>query len=231
VSPTVSIQNSTGSGLDLHSLALPVGYLGAALGVATVIPQIVRTVRNPALPGVSAASWGLFALASLSWLLYGVRADEVPQLPGNLLMVIGSVMIVLAVPSTVGRAARAVRFGLPAVALIALAWVLPASVIGMTAFAIGLVAALPQLVRSFADDRSAASAVSVSAWVLRGASQVSWLAYALLMGDIVVAISAIVGLVGSAVLVVNERQRPPAVAVLVPDALSNRDVEPVEARV
>ena len=92
MSPTVSIQNSVGPGVDLHSLALAVGYFGAALGVAMVVPQIVRTLRNPELPGVSAASWGLFALASLSWLLYGVRADEVPQLPGNLLMIIGSVM-------------------------------------------------------------------------------------------------------------------------------------------
>jgi uncharacterized protein with PQ loop repeat len=235
VSLSVSIQNSVGSGIDRHALALPVGYLGAALGVAMVVPQIVRTLRNPALPGVSATSWGLSALASLTWLLYGVRADEVPQIPGNLLMVIGSALIVLAVPSALGVPARVVRLGLPALALIGLAAFVPPSLIGLAAFAIGIVAASPQLVKSLTGERSAVSAVSVPAWVLRGASQVTWLAYALILHDVVVTVSATFGLVSSAVLVISEIQRRPAVVTdaggLGLDALSDRRVQRVEAGV
>ena len=85
----------------------------------------------------------------------------------------------------------------------------------MIAFAIGLVAALPQVVKSLTGDRSAISAVSIPAWVLRAASQVAWLAYALILHDIVVTISAIFILVSSSTLVVAESRRGRSGAVAI----------------
>jgi len=235
VSPSVSIQNFTASGVDLHALALPVGYLGAALGVGMVIPQIARTLRDRARLGVSATSWGLSALSCLAWLLYGIRSGEVPQIPGNVLIVTGSALIVLLVPSPHSVAARAGRLGLPAGVLIALAAFVPPAAIGLIAFAIGIVAALPQVVKSLTGQRSEISAVSIPAWVLRAASQVAWLAYALILHDIVVTISASFILVTSSTLVIAESRRRPAPAAesaeLGTDALGERGVQRVEAGV
>ena len=42
--------------MELRHFAEGLGYLGSALGVAMVVPQIVRTYRNRTLPGVSAMS-------------------------------------------------------------------------------------------------------------------------------------------------------------------------------
>lgn len=231
MSLSVSIQNISAAGIDRHALALPIGYLGAALGVGMVVPQIARTLRDRGRLGVSATSWGLSALSCLSWLLYGLRAGEVPQIPGNVLIVTGSALIVLLVPSAHSVAARALRLGLPAGALIGLAAFLPPAAIGLIAFAIGLVAALPQVVKSLTGDRSVISAVSIPAWVLRAASQVAWLAYALILRDIVVTISAIFVLVSSSTLVIAESRRGRSGAVQSADALGDRGVQRVEARV
>jgi uncharacterized protein with PQ loop repeat len=201
----VSIQNLTGGVVNLHEFAVGVGYLGAALGVAMVVPQIVRTLRNRTLPGVSVMSWALMALACLTWMLYGFRAGEVPQIPGNILMVAGSAVIVVAVPSAISPVSRALRLAAPALLLIALAVVLPTEVIGFLGFGIGLISGVPQLIASFTRARRGASAVSIPAWVLRAFSQACWLFYALVLHDVSVSISATFLLVSSIVLVAGER--------------------------
>ena len=52
MSTSVSIQTVAAGG-DVHALALGSAYLGAALGVLMVAPQIARTLRDRGLPGVS----------------------------------------------------------------------------------------------------------------------------------------------------------------------------------
>jgi uncharacterized protein with PQ loop repeat len=189
-----------------------VGYLGAVLGVFMVVPQIVRTFRDRSIPGVSAMTWALTALSCLTWMLYGIRADEVPQIPGNVLMVSGAAVIVLAVPSTTPIGARAVRLAASAGVIIALATVLPPDAIGFLAFGIGLFSAVPQIVKSLTVRRSDVSAFSIPAWVLLGASQVCWLIYALVLEDIAVTISASFVLSSAALLVITELRRRPALA-------------------
>ena len=125
---SVSIQTVAGSGLDLHALAVAAGYLGAALGVLMVLPQIARTLKNRSLPGVSAMSWALTALSCGTWMLYGLRAHEFPQVPGNILMVTGSVVVVLAVPSATSIRTRAIGLAAPAAVIGGLATVLPPDV-------------------------------------------------------------------------------------------------------
>jgi uncharacterized protein with PQ loop repeat len=198
--------------------AAATGYLGATLGVAMVVPQILRTFRDRALPGVSAMSWALTALGCMTWLLYGVRAAEIPQIPGNILIVSGAVVLVLAVPSATSVPVRAVQLGVPALLVIGLATVLPPTAIGFLAFGIGLLSALPQTVRSLTRQRASTSAVSVLAWLLRAASQLSWLIYAILVHDLPVMISTTVVLSSALVVVATElRPRPgvPAAAMAV----------------
>jgi uncharacterized protein with PQ loop repeat len=155
-----------------------------------VIPQIVRTYRNRALGGVSILSWALSGLSSFTWLLYGIRAAEIPQIPGNVLTVSGSIVIALAVPPMLGRSRRAIAIALPALALVALATVLPPTALGFIAFGIGIVSMFPQTVRSLRRAAGEVSAVSVATWVLFGVSQACWLVYALVVDDLVVTISA-----------------------------------------
>ncbi len=177
-----------------------------------VVPQIVRTFRNRAVPGVSAMSWALTALSCMTWMLYGIRAHEIPQIPGNVLIISGAVVIVLAVPSAISAPGRALRLSVPALAIVGLATVLPPASIGFLAFGIGLVSALPQTVESLTRPRQATSAVSVPAWLLRGASQVAWLVYALVLHDLTITISATFILASSLLLVASERRRRPALS-------------------
>jgi uncharacterized protein with PQ loop repeat len=198
--------------VDLHTYAVATGYLGAALGVAMVVPQIARTLRDRTVPGVSALSWALTALACTSWLLYGVRAGELPQIPGNILLVSGSVVVALLVPSRVSVAGRAAGLLAPAVLISVLAALTPTPVIGAVAIGMALVSSVPQTVRSLRRRAASASAVSLLTWSLRVASQVCWLTYALVLHDATVAVSATFVLSNAVVVLGAEAARRPAPA-------------------
>lgn len=196
------------------------GYFGALCGVAMVVPQLVRTLRNRAVGGVSALSWSLTGLACLAWLLYGVRAAEPPQIPGNVLIVLGCFVIVLAVPGRHAPYRRGAAFVLAAVPVLGAALLVAPVYLAYLGFVIGLVSAWPQTVESIARARQGGeSAVSVSAWLLRGAAQACWFGYGLLMRDVAIMIATCVTLAGAVGLLVAERARagraaPPAGAVL-----------------
>jgi uncharacterized protein with PQ loop repeat len=196
-----------------HDLANTAGYLGSALGVSMVIPQIVRTLRDRSLPGVSALSWALTALGCTCWMLYGFRTGELPQIPGNVLLVSGAVVIVLAVPSRTSAVARATGLAGAAVVLCALAAVMPPPVFGFVALGGALVSSVPQTVRSLRSrGGQSASAVSLPSWVLRVGSQVCWLSYAVVLHDLTVTISAAFILSSALVLIGSELSRRPAPA-------------------
>ncbi len=204
---SISIQSSTGGSLDLHTLGVAAAYLGATIGVVMLIPQIVRTFAERTVPGVSALSWALLGLSCMTWMLYGIRAHELPQIPGNIFMVTGAAVIVLAVPSAISVARRAARLATAAAAIATLAAVLPPTSIGFLGFGIGLFSAVPQLIKSMRRPGHQLSAVSVPAWVLRGISQACWLFFAVVVGDLAVTISASFILTSSALLVVCELGR------------------------
>jgi uncharacterized protein with PQ loop repeat len=194
--------------VTLHTLALSLAYLGAALGVTMVVPQIVRTVRHPTLSGVSPSAWALTALACTTWLVYGVRTATVPQIPGNVLLVSGAVAVVLLVPSATSRRRRAAQLGAAWTALVVVASAVPAHAVGYLAFCVGLVAAWPQVYDSVLGRRSStASGVSVTTWSIKVVSQACWLAYALLTADLPVAISATVAFAAAALVVSVESSR------------------------
>ena len=192
----------------LLGLAVALAYTGAALGVAMVVPQIVRILRRPALGGVSPLSWSLSALACLSWLTYGARTHTIPQVPGNVLLVCGAVAIVLLVPSAVGRRQRALRLGLAAALIVSAAFAMPARSVGYLAFGIGLVSAWPQVCESVIGWRAGGqSGVSITTWGIKVCSQCCWLAYALATGDVPVLFSATAALATAVTLVALESSR------------------------
>jgi uncharacterized protein with PQ loop repeat len=169
--------------------------VGAALGVAMVVPQIVRIVRHPSLPGVSPMSWALTTLACLSWMTFGIRTGATPQVPGNVLLVSGAIAVVLLANAPMARHRRGLLLAAGAAALVGVAWVIPAHTVGYFAFGVGLFSVWPQLYDSIGNWRArVSSGVSVSAWGLRIASQMCWLAYAIGTDDVPVGIAATVTL-------------------------------------
>lgn len=188
-----------------HEFALSLAYAGATVGVAMVVPQILRTLRNPNLGGVSPVAWSMTTLACLTWLTYGIRVDSVPQIPGNILLVSGAAAIVLLVPSRFSVTARALRLGGAATTLVLVASVIPAHLVGYLAFAVGFGSGWPQLVDSVASWRSGStSGVSVPSWSLRVLSQLFWLGYAVSVSDLPVTIAASVALATALTLVLLE---------------------------
>jgi uncharacterized protein with PQ loop repeat len=191
--------------MTTHEMAFGFGYLGAALGVAMVVPQIVRIVRHPTLPGVSPISWALTVFACLLWMTYGLRSGALPQVPGNVLLVSGAIAVVLLVKSPTSRARRGLLLALGTGVLEATAWVIPPVGVGYLAFAIGTVSTWPQLYDSVGNWRAHLnSGVSLSTWALRIASQVCWLCYAVGTSDLPVGIGATVAFVTGVAMVALE---------------------------
>jgi uncharacterized protein with PQ loop repeat len=196
----------------MNAFALGLAYVGSALGVAMVVPQIVRTLRHPTLVGVAPMSWALTALSCTTWLIYGVRADEPPQIPGNVLLVSGAVAIVLLVPSAWSRGARALALvGIGGV-LVATAFSIDPSAVGYLAFGVGVLSMWPQFWRSVVDRHGPADVgLSIPSFVVKVVSQLCWFTFAVLVGDVAVLIAACLTIATTLViLVVEVRRRRPA---------------------
>src|ERR1019366_3449271 len=198
--------------MTTHEIAFGFGYLGAALGVVMVVPQIVRIVRHPSLPGVSPISWALTVFGCLLWFTYGLRSGALPQLPGNLLLICGAIAVVLLMKSPTSRARRGLLLALGAGLLEATGSLTPTQGGGDLAVGIGTISTWPQLYDSVGNWRAHInSGVSLSTWGLRIASQVCWLAYAVGTSDLPVGIGACVaGLTGIAMVALESAARAPA---------------------
>ena len=195
--------------MSIDVLVQSLAYLGAVLGVAMVVPQVVRTVRHPALSGVSPVAWSLTVLACSTWLTYGVRTRTIPQIPGNVLLVSGAVAIVLLVPSVWSRRRRALVLGALWSLVMLLAWTMPPGWVGYFALVVGLLSSWPQVYDSVAGLRAGTgeSGVSITTWSIKVVSQTSWLVYAVATGQVAVTISATVALSTALLLVTVESYR------------------------
>jgi uncharacterized protein with PQ loop repeat len=202
----------------VHGFAIATGYIGAALSLGMVIPQLVRTLRHRGLGGVSAMSWLITAAACFTWLLYGVKGHVWPQVPGNALMIPGEVVIVLVTPARLNMVRRAGLLAATGGTLILVAVLIPTDYLGYLAFAFSLVASAPQVVTSLLRRGAGRSAVSIPAWLLRGGSQLFWLYYGLIMHNGPIVVAAVVTLVSAAAVIATESAtrlgRRPAAAPL-----------------
>ncbi len=173
---------------------MPLAYLGALLSFAMVVPQLARTIRNPTLPGVSPSSWAITAIACLGWLIYGLRADVMPQVPGNVLLIIGSVALVLLVPSPWSMQRRATLLGAAGLAIVVTSVIITPVAVGYLAFGIGLFAGWPQLVDSYANWRNGIeSGVSLPTWWVKLGATTCWLSYSVINVDVPVLIASVLG--------------------------------------
>jgi uncharacterized protein with PQ loop repeat len=207
----------------VHGFAIATGYIGAALSVGMVIPQLVRTLRHRGLGGVSAMSWLITAAACFSWLLYGVKGHVWPQVPGNALMIPGEAVIVLITPARLTIAQRAGLLAAAAGTLILVTAVISSDDLGYLAFALSLAASAPQVVTSLLRRGAGRSAVSIPAWLLRGGAQLFWLYYGLVMHNGPIVVAAVVTLVSATAVITTES------AALISTRLSRRLADPLQA--
>jgi len=186
-------------------------YAGSAIGVAMVVPQILRIVRNPGLGGVSPWTWAITAVSCSIWMFYGFRVGSFPQIPGNVLLVSGAVAIVLLVPAAWSRGARALGLFVVTALMVGISTFLEPEVVGFFALAIGLTGMWPQVFETVWLRRGMGpSAISLTSQALKVVSQLCWLAFALLTIDVPVIVAAVVTLstniVVTAVEVARRRQ-------------------------
>jgi uncharacterized protein with PQ loop repeat len=203
--------------VTLSTLALGLAYLGSAIGVAMVVPQIQRIVRHPSMGGVSPWTWALTATSCTLWMAYGVRSLSLPQIPGNVLLVSGAVVIVLLVPAAWSRRLRALLLGSVVTALLLLSTAMEPEQVGFLAFGIGMGGMWPQVYETvWARRRMGPSAISLSSQALKLASQFCWLSFAVLTVDLPVVVSAVMALATNGVVTVVELGRRRTAAAAAP---------------
>lgn len=199
--------------MDTHTFALSLAYLGSAIGVVMVMPQILRIVRHPHMGGVSPWTWSLVAVSCSLWLTYGVRSSSLPQIPGNVLLIAGAVSIVLLVPAKWSRRRRAGGLAASALLLLLASTRLAPEQVGFLAFGIGMVGMWPQVYETtWARRGMGPSAISLTSNALKFAAQVCWLTFAILTTDLPVVAGAVMALSTNSVITsveLGRRRRAP----------------------
>ncbi len=194
--------------MTVTTLALGLAYLGSAIGVAMVIPQILRIVRHPTMGGVSPWTWAILATSCVLWIDYGVRTGSAPQIPGNVLLVSGAIAIVLLVPAAWSRRRRATLLAAVMVALVIVSLQLAPEQVGFLAFAIGVCGMWPQVYETvWARRGMGPSAISITSQTLKLGSQMCWLSFAALTVDVPVIVSALMALSTNLVITGVELRR------------------------
>jgi uncharacterized protein with PQ loop repeat len=211
-------------------LGTALAYLGSAIGVAMVIPQILRIVRNPTMGGVSPWTWAITVVSCTTWIAYGVRTGSMPQVPGNILLVSGAIAIVLLVPAAWGRGVRALGLVVATAAMVSLSLLLSPEAAGFFALGIGLTGMWPQVFETVWLRRGMGpSAISLTSQLLKVVSQLCWLAFAVLTLDMPVLVAAIMTLSTNFVITGVEMARRRAAAVQQPQPALVRELVGVEA--
>lgn len=203
--------------MTVTTLALGLAYLGSAIGVAMVIPQIQRILRNPTMGGVSPWTWAILATSCVLWMTYGVRSGSLPQIPGNVLLVSGAIAIVLLVPAAWSRARRAALLAGVAGTLVLVSTLLTPEQVGFLAFGIGVFGMWPQVYETvWARRGMGPSAISISSQGLKLLSQLCWITFALLTLDVPVIVSALMALSTNTIVTTVELSRRREAGLQVP---------------
>lgn len=67
----------------------------AVIEPAMTIPQIYEIYTTQNATGVSSLTWGLYNIASLVWLLYGIQLKDKPLIVASLLWIIAQVAVLI----------------------------------------------------------------------------------------------------------------------------------------
>lgn len=166
------------------------GWLAAAIGVSSSIPQVVRILRSGTSSGVSMRLWQLTAATAVAWTVHGVFVGSAQMQVPNLLNAIFAVGILVFVLRNRGQMALS-HFLIP----VALAAALIGIDVWLGAMAYGIVVAVPQVVGQLAQLRSllrtpdpaGVSALFLGVFAL---GQLLWLVYGIAFGDLALIICA-----------------------------------------
>lgn len=197
--------------VPVASLVPLLGLLAAGLGVLTGVPQVLRLLKDPDATGLSYPSAVLGALASGTWLSYGVALLDPAQLLANVPGVVCAVVTVVLAGRRLGVPLRHAVVAVSAwVPVVAAAFVLGGPVVvGMLGTTVSLVKMLPQIVTVLR--RAPLTGLAPSTFVLTQVSATLWTVYGLAtgQGSVVVCSAVTVVLAG---IVLSRRCPPLAVA-------------------
>jgi MtN3 and saliva related transmembrane protein len=77
------------SGLDL------LGFAASALTSCAFLPQVWHTWRSRDVSGISLASYAVFSIGVVAWLVYGIWRADLPIIVANSITAIVSLIIVV----------------------------------------------------------------------------------------------------------------------------------------
>lgn len=183
------------------SLIPALGWLAAASGPVTSIPQLVRLLRARTSAGLSLPMWQLQAGALTGWAVHGYHLGFANILAPNLVSLAGALLVLHTVVTD--RRLRPVPVLAPAVAVAAALYVIeyvaPAFLFGFAAMvplAVGAVSQARDLVRE-----PDVSGVSPAFLVLGFFTQALWLTWGSLVGDHAILVcSGVLGVLGAVTL-------------------------------
>ncbi len=196
------------------------GYIGAALVAAIAVPQLVKILREREADGVSVPAWIMQALCCLTFLIYGLRIAQLPQVVGNVLPVAGAlgVVAVTLIARKQLSTVVVVLSVLVTVVYVAAMFAIPPIAVGAMAAVWAFIARWPQVVDSIDSSRKGmATTVSPASWYLMIAAMSAWMVYGIMLGDIPVLATNVIGIVASIIILVAE-YRNPARGIEVPAA-------------
>ncbi|WP_158220496.1 SemiSWEET family transporter [Kineosporia sp. A_224] len=185
------------------------GFVAAALGVATALPQVWRLLRTPGADGMSLPSVVLGALGTGTWLTYGLLEADPPQIVANVPGLAGAAAIaVLVVRRTTTRPAHVLGAVATWCGLVAAAWAAGGAVaVGSAATVVSLVARAPQVREVFTAPSLAA--ISPLSFGLSTTACTLWAVYGVGTGQLPVWASSVVAGTMSLVVCVRATVRAP----------------------
>lgn len=187
------------------------GYIGAVLVAAIAVPQLVKILRERDADGVSVPAWIMQALCCLTFLIYGLRIAELPQVVGNVLPVAGALGVVAVTLMARKQLSPVVVFSgaIVTVVYVVALFAIPPIAVGIVAAIWAFIARWPQVVDSIDSSRKGiATTVSPASWYLMIAAMTAWMVYGIMLGDIPVLATNVIGIVASVVILVAEYRNP-----------------------
>ncbi|MEJ7690253.1 MAG: hypothetical protein WKF76_07375 [Nocardioidaceae bacterium] len=164
-------------------LAVTLGATGVVLNQLFIWPQVWRARRT--LEGVSLLTALSGVLARLAWSVYGWQTGDVALIAGNVTVTVGFLFLVVMLAR--GEVASWPRVTISTAAVVAgvLAAATSTVVLAWVAVLSAGVVVIPQLVRALAEpDRLAG--VSTVMYVLVATASACWLAYGIVVDDLII---------------------------------------------